>query len=89
MGSTTRVLVIVIAAAVAFDFTNGFHDTANAMATSIATGALKPIVAVLISATLNFAGAFISIAVATTIAKGIVPPSRPLALTACSSWRRR
>jgi PiT family inorganic phosphate transporter len=74
MGSTL-VLVIVIVAAVCFDFTNGFHDTANAMATSIATGALKPIVAVLISAVLNFAGAFISIAVATTIAKGIVEPT--------------
>jgi inorganic phosphate transporter, PiT family len=69
------VLIIVIAAAVSFDFTNGFHDTANAMATSIATGALKPIVAVLISASLNFLGAFLSIAVATTIAKGIVPTS--------------
>ena len=74
MGSTL-VLVIVIVAAVAFDFTNGFHDTANAMATSIATGALKPVVAVMISATLNFVGAFISISVATTIAKGIVPAS--------------
>jgi PiT family inorganic phosphate transporter len=72
---TTLVLVIVIAAAVAFDFTNGFHDTANAMATSIATGALKPIAAVLLSAVLNFVGAFISISVATTIAKGIVPSS--------------
>ncbi|HUA44349.1 MAG TPA: inorganic phosphate transporter [Solirubrobacteraceae bacterium] len=75
MGSTTLVLVIVIIAAVSFDFTNGFHDTANAMATSIATGALKPMVAVLISAALNFLGAFISISVATTIAKGIVPSS--------------
>ena len=64
MGSTTLVLVIVIGAALAFDFTNGFHDTANAMATSIATGALKPLVAVLISAALNFIGAFISISVA-------------------------
>src|ERR1700733_10822869 len=74
MGSTL-VLVIVIVAAVAFDFTNGFHDTANAMATSIATGALKPVVAVLLSATLNFVGAFISISVAATIAKGILPNS--------------
>src|SRR6201986_3518811 len=74
MGSNL-VLVIVIAMAVSFDFTNGFHDTANAMATSIATGALKPVVAVLLSAVLNFAGAFISISVATTIAKGIVPAS--------------
>jgi PiT family inorganic phosphate transporter len=73
MGSEL-VLVIVIVAAVAFDFTNGFHDTANAMATSIATGALKPRVAVTISAILNFAGAFISISVAATIAKGIVNP---------------
>jgi PiT family inorganic phosphate transporter len=69
------VLILVIVAAVAFDFTNGFHDTANAMATSIATGALKPRVAVLLSAALNFAGAFISISVAATIAKGIVDPS--------------
>jgi inorganic phosphate transporter, PiT family len=69
------VLIIVIVAAVSFDFTNGFHDTANAMATSIATGALKPIVAVLLSAVLNFVGAFISISVATTIAKGILPNS--------------
>jgi PiT family inorganic phosphate transporter len=71
----TLILVIVIVAALCFDFTNGFHDTANAMATSIATGALKPIVAVLLSAALNFIGAFISISVATTIAKGIVPAS--------------
>jgi inorganic phosphate transporter, PiT family len=68
-------LVLVIVVGLAFDFTNGFHDTANAMATSIATGALKPVVAVMISATLNFVGAFISISVATTIAKGIVPSS--------------
>ena len=74
MGSNL-ILVLVVGAAVCFDFTNGFHDTANAMATSIATGALKPLVAVLISAVLNFVGAFISISVATTIAKGIVPSS--------------
>jgi inorganic phosphate transporter, PiT family len=68
------VLILVVVAGVAFDFTNGFHDTANAMATSIATGALKPKVAVILSACLNFAGAFISISVAATIAKGIVDP---------------
>lgn len=68
------VLILVIIAAVAFDFTNGFHDTANAMATSIATGALKPRVAAALSAVLNFVGAFISISVAATIAKGIVNP---------------
>ena len=74
MGSDL-VLILVVVAGVAFDFTNGFHDTANAMATSIATGALKPKVAVIISACLNFAGAFISISVAATIAKGIVNPA--------------
>jgi PiT family inorganic phosphate transporter len=68
-------LILVVVAGLAFDFTNGFHDTANAMATSIATGALKPRVAVLLSAVLNFAGAFISISVAATIAKGIINPS--------------
>ena len=72
--ATTFVLVLVVIMGFAFDFTNGFHDTANAMATSIATGALKPKVAVIISACLNFAGAFISISVAATIAKGIVNP---------------
>jgi inorganic phosphate transporter, PiT family len=74
MGSTFF-LVLVIVTAVAFDFTNGFHDTANAVATSIATGALKPIVAVVMSGCLNFLGAFISISVAATIAKGVVDPS--------------
>jgi len=66
------VLLIVIATALAFDFTNGFHDTANAMATSIATGALKPRVAVALSAVLNLVGAFLSVEVAATVAKGIV-----------------
>jgi len=64
--------VIVVVTALAFDFTNGFHDTANAMATSIATKALRPKVAVLLSAVLNVVGAFLSLAVAATIAKGIV-----------------
>jgi len=65
-------LFIVVIAALAFDFTNGFHDTANAMATSIATGALKPKPAVALSAALNLVGAFLSIKVAATIASGIV-----------------
>ena len=65
-------LVLVVVTALAFDFTNGFHDTANAMATSIATGALKPKAAVLLSAVLNVVGAFLSLAVAATIASGIV-----------------
>ncbi len=74
MGSEL-ILILVVIAGFSFDFTNGFHDTANAMATSIATGALKPKVAVVLSACLNFAGAFISISVAATIAKGIVSPT--------------
>ena len=65
-------LVIVVATALIFDFTNGFHDTGNAMATSIATRALSPRRAVLLSAVLNLVGAFLSLAVAATIAKGIV-----------------
>jgi inorganic phosphate transporter, PiT family len=74
MGSTF-ILVVVVVTAVAFDFTNGFHDTANAVATSIATGALKPVVAVIMSGCFNFLGAFISISVAATIAKGVVDPA--------------
>ncbi|GGM14119.1 putative low-affinity inorganic phosphate transporter [Nakamurella endophytica] len=68
----TFVLVIVVVTALAFDFTNGFHDTANAMATSIATGALRPRVAVALSAALNLVGAFVSLSVAATIAGGLV-----------------
>jgi PiT family inorganic phosphate transporter len=66
------VLVLVVITALAFDFTNGFHDTGNAMATSIATGALGPRTAVAISGLLNFVGAFLSLAVAATIANGLV-----------------
>ena len=65
-------LAAVIAVALFFDFTNGFHDTANAIATSVSTRALTPRTAVLIAAILNFAGAFVSFAVAATIATGIV-----------------
>jgi inorganic phosphate transporter, PiT family len=67
---------VVVVAALAFDFTNGFHDTANAMATSIATGALKPRVAVAISAVLNLVGAFLSVEVAKTISGGIVDDTK-------------
>jgi PiT family inorganic phosphate transporter len=67
-------LVAVVVVALFFDFTNGFHDTANAIATSVSTRALTPRTAVLLAATLNFAGAFVSFAVAATIAKGIVDP---------------
>jgi len=62
----------VVITALAFDFTNGFHDTGNAMATSIATGALGPRTAVAISGLLNFVGAFLSLTVAATIASGLV-----------------
>lgn len=65
-------LLIVVVTALAFDFTNGFHDTGNAMATSIASGALAPRVAVALSAVLNRIGAFLSTAVAATIAKGLI-----------------
>ncbi|NAS25744.1 inorganic phosphate transporter [Herbidospora sp. NEAU-GS84] len=72
MDVDTLLLAVVVATALTFDFTNGFHDTANAMATSIATGALQPKAAVTLSAVLNFAGAFLSLEVAATIATGIV-----------------
>ncbi|MCU1682752.1 MAG: putative low-affinity inorganic phosphate transporter [Amycolatopsis sp.] len=65
-------LVLVVVTALAFDFTNGFHDTGNAMATSIATGALGPRTAVALSGALNLVGAFLSLSVAATIASGLV-----------------
>jgi PiT family inorganic phosphate transporter len=72
MDHITFLVAVVIVTALAFDFTNGFHDTANAMATSIATGALRPRTAVLISGVLNVVGAFLSTEVAKTISGGIV-----------------
>src|ERR671930_1379437 len=72
MDSSDVVLWIVVGTALAFDFTNGFHDTANAVATSISTRAMRPRTAVTMAAALNFAGAFLSLAVAATIASGIV-----------------
>ncbi len=69
---TIVVVVMVIATALTFDFTNGFHDTANAMATSIATGALKPKTAVIAAGTLNLVGAFLSTEVAKTISGGMI-----------------
>ncbi|AMB58122.1 inorganic phosphate transporter [Microterricola viridarii] len=68
----TLIVVLVIALALFFDFTNGFHDTANAMATPIATGAMKPKVAVTLAALLNLVGAFLSTEVAKTISHGII-----------------
>src|SRR5690242_1453158 len=66
------VLTLVVITALGFDFTNGFHDTGNAMATSIATGALPPRIAVALSGALNLVGAFLSLSVAATIASGLV-----------------
>ena len=72
MDDLTLVAVVVIA--LFFDFTNGFHDTANSIATSVSTRALSPRAAVLSASVLNFAGAFVSLEVAATVAKGIVDP---------------
>jgi inorganic phosphate transporter, PiT family len=68
----TLIVVLVIALALIFDFTNGFHDTANAMATPIATGAMRPKVAVAVAAVLNLVGAFLSTEVAKTVSGGII-----------------
>ncbi|MEK7059725.1 MAG: inorganic phosphate transporter [Patescibacteria group bacterium] len=67
-------LITVVAVALFFDFTNGFHDTANAIATIVSTKAVSPRLAVLGAAILNFLGAFVSLKVAATVAKGIVNP---------------
>ncbi|OAH13253.1 inorganic phosphate transporter [Streptomyces jeddahensis] len=72
MEHITLLLGIVIVTALVFDFTNGFHDTANAMATTISTGALRPKTAVAMSAVLNLVGAFLSVEVAKTISGGII-----------------
>ena len=66
------ILVLLIATALAFDFTNGFHDTGNAMATSIATRALKPKSAVLLAGILNLVGAFLSVEVALTVTTSVL-----------------
>ena len=66
------VVALIIAVALVFDFTNGFNDAANAIATSVSTRALKPRVAVLLAAVLNLAGAFLTTKVAATVGKGIV-----------------
>ena len=77
MSDVTFILATVVAVALVFDFTNGFHDTANAMATSIATRALPPKLAVLLSAVLNLAGAFLSIQVALTVSNSVVAIQGP------------
>lgn len=72
MGAEMIILVLLIVTALAFDFTNGFHDTGNAMATSIATGALKPKAAVTLAGVLNLVGAFLSVEVAATVTKDVL-----------------
>ena len=72
MTTTLFLVAIVIVTALFFDFTNGFHDSANAMATSVATGAFRPRTAVLVAAILNVVGAFMSTEVAKTISGGMV-----------------
>ena len=69
------VLAAIIALGLAFDFVNGFHDTANAIATSVATRVLSPGQAVSMAAVLNVVGAVSGTAVATTVGRGIVPPA--------------
>src|SRR5215208_2335425 len=68
------VLILVLVLGLTFDFINGFHDTANAIATVVATRVLSPMRAVLMAGVLNFAGALSGTAVATTVGKGIIPP---------------
>ena len=68
-------LVVVVVVALGFDFTNGFHDTANAVATSVSTRALSPRLAVFVAAVANLAGAFVTTAVAKTVGKGIIDTS--------------
>jgi inorganic phosphate transporter, PiT family len=72
MTEAVALIVLVIALALVFDFTNGFHDTANAMATPIATGALRPRTAVALAAVLNLVGAFLSTEVAKTVSGGLL-----------------
>ncbi|MET8151969.1 anion permease [Actinoplanes sp. NPDC049668] len=72
MTDTSVILALVVVTALGFDFTNGFHDTANAMATSIATGALRPKAAVALSGVLNLIGAFLSVEVALTVTNAVV-----------------
>src|SRR5947209_11936607 len=72
MTSGDVILVIVVLTALAFDFTNGFHDTANVVAASISTRAIGPRQAVALASLLNFVGAFISLQVAATVGQGFV-----------------
>lgn len=75
MGSALVVLVLVVVLALAFDYINGFHDTANAVATVVSTNVLPGRTAVLLAAAFNFVGAFVGVGVAKTIASGIADPA--------------
>jgi inorganic phosphate transporter, PiT family len=72
----TALVVVLIVIALSFDFTNGFHDTANAIATSVSTHALSPRAAVVLSAIMNFVGAFLTVKVAATIGQGVAPANK-------------
>jgi PiT family inorganic phosphate transporter len=74
MDGAFALLVIIVTLGLVFDFINGFHDTANAIATSVATRVLSPAQAVTMAAVLNFAGALTGTAVAATVGKGLIPP---------------
>jgi inorganic phosphate transporter, PiT family len=76
MEISLSIVVVVVVTALAFDFTNGFHDTANSVATTIATGALRPRTAVILAGALNLVGAFLSVQVAKTISSGLVEETR-------------
>ena len=73
------VIVVVVVAALAFDYTNGFHDAANAIATSVATRALAPRTALIMAAVMNLIGAFLGTEVATTVGSGIIDAPQGLA----------
>ena len=75
MPEVSILVMLVVAVALAFDYINGFHDTANAIATVVSTRVLSPRNAIIMAAVLNFAGALVSVSVAKTIAKGIVSPA--------------
>ena len=75
LNETFIIIIIITALALTFDFINGFHDTANAIATSVSTRVLRPGTAIAMAAILNFVGAFVSIGVAKTIGSGIVSPT--------------
>src|SRR6185436_2203963 len=76
LNSELALLILIIALGLAFDFINGFHDTANAIATVVATRVLSPARAVLMAGVLNFVGALSGTAVATTVGKGIISPEQ-------------